>query len=50
MGWDNEYLHLTNEDNPYGDSNLFETFCWKKKLEKEGLNYLPKYVLVIEYG
>ena len=37
MGWDQEYLHYTNEDNPFGDSNLLETFRWGKKLEKEGL-------------
>lgn len=37
MGWDNEYLHYTNSDNPFGDSNILETFVWKKKLEKVGL-------------
>lgn len=37
MGWDNEYLHYTNTDNPFGDNNILETFTWKKKLEKDGL-------------
>ncbi|CAB3374237.1 Hypothetical predicted protein [Cloeon dipterum] len=37
MGWDNEYLHYTNNDNPFGDANLLSTFVWKKKLDKEGL-------------
>lgn len=42
MGWDSEYLHFTNADNPYGDSNLLDRFIWKKKLDKEGLNNLSK--------
>lgn len=37
MGWDNEYLHYTNADNPFGDANLLSTFVWNKKLAKEGL-------------
>ncbi|GJQ80795.1 putative conserved mid region of cactin [Trypoxylus dichotomus] len=37
MGWDNEYLHYTNTDNPFGDANLLSTFVWTKKLVKEGL-------------
>ncbi|XP_056643411.1 splicing factor Cactin [Diorhabda sublineata] len=37
MGWDNEYLHYTNSDNPFGDGNLLSTFVWQKKLSKEGL-------------
>lgn len=37
MGWDNEYQHYTNEDNPFGDANLTSTFVWKKKLEEKGL-------------
>ncbi|XP_049826511.1 cactin isoform X2 [Aethina tumida] len=36
-GWDNEYLHYTNSDNPFGDGNLLSTFVWNKKLAKEGL-------------
>ena len=36
MGWDNELLHYTNADNPFGDSNLLDKFFWKKKLVKEG--------------
>ncbi|KAF5291323.1 hypothetical protein FQA39_LY03474 [Lamprigera yunnana] len=37
MGWDNEYLHYTNADNPFGDANLLSTFVWTKKMAKEGL-------------
>lgn len=37
MGWDNDYLHYTNTDNPFGDGNILSTFVWSKKLEKEGL-------------
>lgn len=37
MGWDNEYLHYTNADNPFGDANLLSTFVWNKKLAKDGL-------------
>lgn len=37
MGWDNDYLHYTNTDNPFGDGNILSSFVWSKKLEKEGL-------------
>ncbi|KAK6643576.1 hypothetical protein RUM43_005086 [Polyplax serrata] len=37
MGWDSDYLHYTNTDNPFGDANLLDTFVWKKKLDKDGL-------------
>jgi hypothetical protein len=37
MGWDNDYLHYTNTDNPFGDAHLLQPFVWGKKLEKEGL-------------
>lgn len=37
MGWDNEYLHYSNSDNPFGDGNLLSTFVWNKKLVKEGI-------------
>ncbi|XP_018794231.1 PREDICTED: cactin [Bactrocera latifrons] len=37
MGWDTEYQHYTDQDNPFGDSNLTSTFVWRKKLEKDGL-------------
>ncbi|KAK9871349.1 hypothetical protein WA026_011615 [Henosepilachna vigintioctopunctata] len=37
MGWDNDYLHYTNADNPFGDGDLLSTFVWTKKLSKEGL-------------
>lgn len=37
MGWDNEYQHYTNQDNPFGDAHLTSTFVWSKKLEKKGM-------------
>lgn len=40
MGWDEEYIGYTNEDNPFGDSNLHETFVWKKKYEKLGMKHI----------
>ena len=45
MGWDKEYLHYTNEDNPYGDSNLTSTFRWQKKLEKDGIDKVDDHEL-----
>ena len=42
MGWDSEYLHYTNFDNPFGDNNLLSTFVWDKKLSKEGLAGVTK--------
>lgn len=40
MGWDNEYQHYTNDDNPFGDSNLTQSFLWKKKMEQKGMKNL----------
>lgn len=40
MGWDNEYQHYTNQDNPFGDAHLTSTFVWNKKLEKKGLTHM----------
>lgn len=37
MGWDGEYQHYTNQDNPFGDGELTQTFVWNKKLAREGL-------------
>lgn len=37
MGWDNDYLHYTNTDNPFGDGNLLTSFVWNKKMKKDGL-------------
>lgn len=42
MGWDKEYLGYTNEDNPFGDHHLSESFVWKRKLERQGLSHLSK--------
>lgn len=41
MGWDKEYMGYTNADNPFGDSNLLNTFVWHKKLDQDGLKDLP---------
>lgn len=42
MGWDSDYLHYTNTDNPFGDGNLLSTFVWTKKLEQDGLLNAPR--------
>lgn len=47
MGWDNDYLHYTNTDNPFGDANLLATFVWSKKLDKDGLTGLSREELEI---
>eukprot|EP01084_Bolivina_argentea_P178443 308474_1 len=31
------YFGYSNEDNPFGDSNLTNVFIWNKKFEKQGL-------------
>lgn len=36
-----EYLGYSNEDNPFGDSKLLDTFVWKAKLDSEGRGDLP---------
>ena len=30
----------TNNDNPFGDEHLLDTFVWSKKIEKEGKKHL----------
>lgn len=35
--WDEKIMGYTNDDNPFGDSNLGQTFVWRKKLEKCGV-------------
>lgn len=42
MGWDNEYQCYTNQDNPFGDSALTNTFVWSKKLAKEGVKNVSR--------
>jgi len=32
-GWDEEYMGYSNNDNPFGDPNLLDTFVWAKKHE-----------------
>ena len=36
---------FTNEDNPFGDERLLDTFVWSKKLEKEGKKDLTNHEL-----
>ena len=42
MGWDKDYVHYTNEDNPFGDHNLLQNFRWNQKLKQEGLDKLDE--------
>ncbi|CAD0202919.1 unnamed protein product [Chrysodeixis includens] len=42
MGWDNEYQCYTNQDNPFGDSALTNSFVWTKKLAKEGVKTVSR--------
>jgi len=42
MGWDNDYVRYTNDDNPFGDSSLTSTFRWDKKLKQAGLDKLSE--------
>merc|ERR1712029_1215678 len=42
MGWDNDYVRYTNEDNPFGDSSLMSTFRWDKKLKQDGMDKLSE--------
>ncbi|VDK25450.1 unnamed protein product [Taenia asiatica] len=40
LGWGKDYLGYTNEDNPFGDRHLSETFVWRKKIDDKGLSHL----------
>ncbi|KAJ8718230.1 hypothetical protein PYW07_006160 [Mythimna separata] len=42
LGWDNEYSHYTNKDNPFGDPELTNTFVWTKKLAKQGVETMSR--------
>ncbi len=42
MGWDKDYLGYTNDDNPFGDHHLSETFVWRKKIDNKGLSHLKQ--------
>jgi hypothetical protein len=37
LGWDTEYMGMTNANNPFGNERLLETFVWDKKLKQIGL-------------
>lgn len=40
LGWGKDYLGYTNDDNPFGDRHLSETFVWHKKIDNKGLSRL----------
>lgn len=42
IGWDKELMGYTNQDNPFGDSNLLDPFVWHKKRQKEGYRHLDE--------
>ena len=35
-------LSYTNEDNPFGDEKLLDTFVWRKKMDKDGQSHLTE--------
>jgi len=37
LGWKSDMVTYDDDDNPFGDSALTQTFRWQKKLEKDGL-------------
>ena len=37
LGWKSDMINYDDDDNPFGDSTLTQTFRWQKKLEKEGI-------------
>jgi len=42
LGWGSSLSGYTNDDNPFGDERLVETFVWKKKMDKEGNAHLTE--------
>lgn len=42
MGWDGEYQCYTDQDNPFGDSALTDTFVWSKKLARQGVTSVSR--------
>ncbi|CAG5098994.1 Oidioi.mRNA.OKI2018_I69.XSR.g16155.t1.cds [Oikopleura dioica] len=42
LGWGSSVSGYTNDDNPFGDERLVETFVWKKKMDKEGNSHLTE--------
>jgi len=38
LGWTSDMIQYDNDDNPFGDSTLTQTFRWEKKLEKDGMS------------
>lgn len=40
LGWGTSVSGYTNDDNPFGDEKLVETFVWNKKMVKEGNSHL----------
>lgn len=48
MGWDGEYQCYTDQDNPFGDSALTDTFVWSKKLARQGVTSVSRQQLEAE--
>lgn len=42
MGWEGEYQCYTDQDNPFGDSGLTNTFVWGKKLARDGIQTVSR--------
>jgi len=42
IGFDKSALGYTNEDNPFGDEKLLDTFVWRKKMDKDGKTHLTE--------
>jgi hypothetical protein len=41
-GDDEEYSKYTNDDNPFGDPNLTQSFRWQKKLQADGMDKISE--------
>ena len=42
IGHDKDMLGYTNEDNPFGDEKLLDTFVWRKKMDRDGKTHLTE--------
>ena len=42
IGFDKSALGYTNEDNPFGDEKLLDTFVWRKKMDRDGKTHLTE--------
>ena len=41
-GYDKDIIGYTNEDNPFGDEKLLDTFVWRKKMDRDGNTHLTE--------